>query len=547
MLDCLNWKNKVNTTNAGEEFPGDAITEGGLCGSDETLCHDGSCMPDSPYTAKGHLCPIIPRCPLGQFRTSSGTCSATKETVKKCAAGFKRCEDGACRKTCLHYDGCPVSKPFHCPTRECASSLGDCQRVKSEGQPLWSRRLLAADAPEPTACHTNCMSEIKPVTLQYTADSARSAKFAMAVHPTKNTPVAWLEVPSGAMVGNSSKPTIQIRPVADSIMRWAENAVHPSRVSDFTDHMTYVESLLSPAFECSVDDTVQTPFRLSLVFEATIDSTREPQTQNQGDQNPDVCLAYLYRIPSLSYARWACIPFDHAERRDNPPVADFAPDKYLLKSSVPDCGSAYEGKVYGFVHSPISVTITSNNNELTWAQRNKLGVVMIILSLIIVVLLGLFTLKRFMRYRKKYHEEREAVNKIKDEHEEMEQFGGQAGQKDDEMEMVSNPLVVQMKDMQRRLDEKSQQMAREEQAQLQQESAQRKEVIASLQTDRDDLAAELARLQAELASQQAVPQARPQMEDVAPVAAAPVAATQVAQQQKQTTFTSARPKKKKQF
>jgi hypothetical protein len=46
---------------------------------------------------------------------------------------YSRCEDGTCRPimgentpTCLPYSGCPISKPFHCPSGECATSIEGC-------------------------------------------------------------------------------------------------------------------------------------------------------------------------------------------------------------------------------------------------------------------------------------------------------------------------------------------------------------------------------------------------------------------------------------
>jgi len=85
----------------------------------------------------------------------------------------------------------------------------------------------------------------------------------------------------------------------------------------------------------------------------------------------------------------------------------------------------------------------------------------------------------------------------------MEQFGGQAGNKDEQMEMVQNPMVVQMKDMQAKLDKKNQEVVVEQQKQRQMESEARQEHIQNLQTDRDALAEELERLKSEFNRQQA--------------------------------------------
>jgi hypothetical protein len=37
-----------------------------------------------------------------------------------------RCEDGICRVNCPFFNGCPLSKPLHCPNGYCARNLGEC-------------------------------------------------------------------------------------------------------------------------------------------------------------------------------------------------------------------------------------------------------------------------------------------------------------------------------------------------------------------------------------------------------------------------------------
>jgi len=109
------------------------------------------------------------------------------------------------------------------------------------------------------------------------------------------------------------------------------------------------------------------------------------------------------------------------------------------------------------------------------------------------------------------HEERAAVNDQLKEVGEMEQFGGQAGTKDDEVVMMRNPLVAQSKDMQARLDQ-TQLALREQEAQQKAEATVvRHEHINELQADRDALAAELERLKREVDfANQSQQQGRPQ-------------------------------------
>jgi chromosome segregation ATPase len=96
--------------------------------------------------------------------------------------------------------------------------------------------------------------------------------------------------------------------------------------------------------------------------------------------------------------------------------------------------------------------------------------------------------------------------------------------------------------MQRRLDDSTRELAEEEARQMKRDNEARRDHIVGLNADRDNLAAELARLQRELHSQAAtMPMSRPQMEQHEPAlqAAAPRANTQKQQ------FKSSLPKKKK--
>jgi chromosome segregation ATPase len=88
---------------------------------------------------------------------------------------------------------------------------------------------------------------------------------------------------------------------------------------------------------------------------------------------------------------------------------------------------------------------------------------------------------------------------MQEEVDEMEQFGGAAGNKDEAVEMMANPMVVQMKDMQARLDKKNKEVMEEETNQRQKASEMRQEAIQALQTDRDKLAQELEEMKRQLA------------------------------------------------
>jgi len=265
---------------------------------------------------------------------------------------------------------------------------------------------------------------------------------------------------------------------------------------------------------------VVSPFALNLTYSATIDFTRKPVTQYLTNQNsgPDVCLAYLYRIPALHYSRWTCFPDGVTARHAAPP--NTMPSGVLLdhvQGPISDCGNGPVGKIYGFIHSPLKATnVDTTLKAKTWAEKNVLLVLMIFLLAAMVVILCVYCGFRLQRYRKKYLKEAAAVDKMIDEVDEMQQYGGTAGTKDDEVEMIPNIMVVQLQQLQETMNAQTKEEKEKELEQLRLESEERKKHLETLRADRDNLAAELAQLQSDLNKQQNAPVARPVIEDFSP-------------------------------
>lgn len=94
-------------------------------------------------------CDIVPSCPYpAPFRCWNGGCYASPTGCPVAVActdkSTTRCEDGLCRKKCLDYNGCPLSKPFMCPGRAvmCVQNSTGC------------------DSQPQVACSSNCNRDI---------------------------------------------------------------------------------------------------------------------------------------------------------------------------------------------------------------------------------------------------------------------------------------------------------------------------------------------------------------------------------------------------
>jgi len=482
-----------------------------------------------------------------------------------------RCEDGRCRTWCLSYDGCGLSAPYQCVNRYCANDPSGCgPQPSTDGvAPVIhvpgasGRRLLQTNVTvPPTWCKSNCLSQIKAYHMTVTVDPSAPTSVSLALDSSNNV-ISSVLLPSGSLLSTTQTTiTIEFRPVGDSQMRSAENAVHPTRQGEFGDHLGYPETLLSVALECVVPTAVTSPFNLNLTYSAIIDFTRRPTTQYLTNQKegPDVCLAYLYLIPALRYSRWVCYPDGVTVRHAKPPNVQ-PPGVQLnhVQGPISDCGIWPEGKIYGFIESPLQATdVNVAQAAKTWAQQNVLLILMIFLLAAIALCLCVYCGVRLARYRNKFKKEAEAVDKMQDEVNEMEQYGGGAGTKDDEVEMVPNIMVVQLQQLQEQQNAKSKEEHEKELEALRLESEERRKHLATLRADRDNLATELAKLQTELAKTQNAPVARPVIEDFnpqntndpLPVSTSPTSADvpttlRTVTPSTKTSFQSVRPTKKK--
>jgi len=314
---------------------------------------------------------------------------------------------------------------------------------------------------------------------------------------------------------------LYIHAVADSRMRDTVDKVTLSRRSSFGTYLPYSAALLSPAFECSVDAFMIQPFPVAMSVQSSIDMTRQPYYR-------DICLAWVFYITSVNFAAWKCV-----DRTDDARVAhpvrttsfNRTEPYNVVTGTFVTCAVQSDirtGTIYGFIHAPARAVALGGAEEDTFWADNIIWIVLGFCGFGAVLAGVVYAAKRLHRYRTKYKTETAAVGKMTEEVDNMEQFGGQAGTKDETLEMMSNPMVVQMQQMQARLDAKNKEVLAEEKQRREDESEARQEHIGALQQDRDKLQEELERLKAELALSQ--PAGRPAAAVAVPVAGTGAAA-----------------------
>jgi len=352
-----------------------------------------------------------------------------------------------------------------------------------------------------------------------------------------------LKIPQGAITTNgSSTASLSIRAVSESRMRQAFNPVPDSRVGDapyyYIRYLTFPQTVISPAFECNVDATVNeglTGFPVNLTVTSLVDYSRRQQGSDVWIE--DTCLAYLQEIGQ--YKNWLCVFNSQYDRRLQslcPPAsvapgctqgrfvvrdpATSPPPENLVSSVFGRCtqlgkGTSTErlGTVYAFITSPLTVYIPPTPPSEDIVQENIVPIVLGIIFAVLFFIFLMYMAVRLFRYRQKYHDERAEADRLKEEVQNMAQFGGDAGTKDDQVAMTENPLAAQLKHLQQAVKEEDIKLQQAEQGLRLQEAEIRKDHIDNMRSNRDKMMSELERLKAQLAEQQAAAGGPSAMED----------------------------------
>jgi len=284
------------------------------------------------------------------------------------------------------------------------------------------------------------------------------------------------------------------------------------------------------AFECVVSSDVKEPFNVDVTYTAWIDQyqafvshTNQPDPRNNQSYS-DVCLARLVEEPGFS--TWYCLVGNYSNRAvgglDYSHPDNLAPQ--VVQGGIHQCSplpdangsptSSTAGTVYAFIYSPIPVS-PQKPAGLDSFQKNIVWIILGVLLGIVFLILLVYMAFRLFRYREKYHKEREEADRLQEEVENMRQFGGDSGNKDDQVAMTSNPLSVQLKDMQARYNAEDMKLQAAESDLRKQEGEIRQEHIKNMRDNRDKLADELEKLKRQLAETQAASAPKPTYDDTA--------------------------------
>jgi len=115
--------------------------------------------------------------------------------------------------------------------------------------------------------------------------------------------------------------------------------------------------------------------------------------------------------------------------------------------------------------------------------------------MICILFLLAVLIARLIRYRKKYHEEKIEAEELREQAQELDENHGGLGVYDPEVEMIANPLVVQMQELQKQLDKTNASLKTQEEMDETQMSAldkERQRILEEIKRVRDAIAQQKA-------------------------------------------------------
>eukprot|EP00808_Paulinella_micropora_P007092 g32627.t1 len=228
------------------------------------------------------------------------------------------------------------------------------------------------------------------------------------------------------------------------------------------------------------------------------------QTEGKaGEVRPnDLCFGYLLG------GKWSCVQ-GYYERIDFPTWDPSSGERsFVMRGRLDRC---IPGAVYGFLNIPLPPEPVAARSEQSIWEKYGDTILGVSISFCFVAVCIAFIITRLVRYRNKYKREKKEAEQLREQAAEYQEKMGGLGMWDDDMEMVTNPLVLKISEEKKKLDDVNDKLAKQEAAD--EAEAER------LEKDRQQILAEMKRLADKLAEAQSKNTARVDYDTAPPVAA----------------------------
>jgi len=198
------------------------------------------------------------------------------------------------------------------------------------------------------------------------------------------------------------------------------------------------------------------------------------------------------------------------------------------------------GQTYALLNIPLPPPVLVNpEGESWWAKYGKI-VLGVTISMFILLLILAYAISRLIRYREKYLVEKRDAAALREEAQELDEKHGGLGVYDEEVEMIANPLVVQMQELQKQLEQTNASLSTQEELDATQ--------MAAMDKERQRILEEIKRVKEAIAAQKKnTPTASYDAPPTNPTSAQPTGTTsaQPASSERQEFVQSAPPRRKK--
>jgi len=300
---------------------------------------------------------------------------------------------------------------------------------------------------------------------------------------------------------------------------------------EFNQYLTFAQTVVSPAFECNVEENVNEPFSVNWTVTSLVDDNRRVDGTQVWVE--DVCLASLRTYGQIS--NWVCQFTSQYERRLVCDVSQVAtgcqvgqwvvrkpgapPPSNQVSSVISRCtannvfGGERRGTAYSFITAPVPTYVPIPVKQDDIVAKNIVAIIFGVIFGIVFLGILFYMAFRLFRYRKKYKDEKAEADRLKEEVQTMERFGAQAGSTDDQVAMTENPLAAKLAHLQQAVKAEDIKLQEAEQGLRVQEADIRSEHIDNMRQNRDKMMAELEKLKRQVAESQASSGAATHLED----------------------------------
>jgi len=150
-------------------------------------------------------------------------------------------------------------------------------------------------------------------------------------------------------------------------------------------------------------------------------------------------------------------------------------------------------QAYAFAHIPLPDPPPPYVEPYDWWKAWGIIVISVGCTVLFIGLVSGYAISRLIRYRTKYREKKKQLDQLNERAAELDEYAGGLGIADEEVDMVANPLVVEMQELEKQVKSINDDIAKE---------GEENQAIDELERERQRLFAEITKIKEQLAKDQ---------------------------------------------